>query len=306
MQQLCTQTINLEWSSLKIKLLLEFLQYLKKQAERGVNSGFWQTRAMVTLGWLPSMAHRWTGLALKLVCLNNLSHPPAPKSKGSLETHLLWRPYYPSIELHTFTSVLYLSTPVACTASNQQYLPPPFSCGLPGGVQLKPALAQWSLQEIGGCPSIQLHSKSPQRKPATQCMISQVRFPAAVCAPASPEPGKEMFRPLFGMVISIRNWEMSLVIQPCKVSLLRMIFITTEAVCHWNLSSDCHPTASLSFLGPSLAKCAMNFWIAFKSELCTLELIAPIPLASTSEQAGKNSGSHSLSWSFSIILQGLS
>lgn len=38
-QQLCTQTINVEWSSLKIKLLLEFLQYLKKQAERGVGRG---------------------------------------------------------------------------------------------------------------------------------------------------------------------------------------------------------------------------------------------------------------------------
>lgn len=38
-QQLCTQTINVEWSSLKIKLLLEFLQYVKKQAERGVGRG---------------------------------------------------------------------------------------------------------------------------------------------------------------------------------------------------------------------------------------------------------------------------
>lgn len=32
-QQLCTRSINVEWSSLKIKPWMEFLQYLKKQAE---------------------------------------------------------------------------------------------------------------------------------------------------------------------------------------------------------------------------------------------------------------------------------
>lgn len=96
-------------------------------------------------------------------------------------------------ELHTFMFMLNLSRPAAYTTSNQQYLPNSILLWASWWAQLKPALAQWSLQEIGGSSSIQLHSKSPQRKLATQCMISQVRFPPAVCIPASPEPGKEMF-----------------------------------------------------------------------------------------------------------------